>query len=145
MVAIDGCVAYKVLSEKNRAANYTGAQGNCDQSALITPAWYRFSGDAGDKMADSCVKQLHCGTHAPGWLDGVLPLNVGQIVERTVCFNWGSSCCKWSVKVKVKKCSGHYFVYELQRTPVCHLRYCGNTGLGKTTFDIYIHNSYVKW
>ena len=122
---------HKVLRENNRAANYTGALANCDKSALNTPAWYRFSGSAGDKMADSCVKQSHCGTHAPGWLNGDLPLNAGQTVERTVCFHWSSSCCNWSVKIKVKKCSGNYFVYELQRPPVCHLRYCGNKGLGK--------------
>ena len=82
-------------------------------------------------MADSCVKQQHCGTHAPGWLNGALPVKTGETVVRQVCFNWGSRCCKWSVKIKVKKCSGGFFVYELQRTPVCHLRYCGNAGLGK--------------
>ncbi|XP_068740086.1 neurogenic locus Notch protein-like isoform X3 [Montipora capricornis] len=127
--AIDGCVVHKVLREKNRAANYTGALADCDQNALKTPAWYRFSGSAGDKMADSCVKQSHCGTHATGWLNGDLPLNAGQTVERTVCFHWLSSCCNWSVKIKVKKCSGNYFVYELQRPPACNLRYCGNKGL----------------
>ena len=122
---------YKLLNEKNRAAGYNGSLENCDQGALITPAWYRFSGDAGVKMADSCVQQSHCGTHAPGWFNGSLPSNVGETVVGTVCFHWSSSCCKWSVKIKVKKCNGSYYVYELQRTPVCHLRYCGNSGLGK--------------
>ena len=123
-------MAHKLLDEKDRAAGYSGGAAKCDQSALMTPAWYRFSGAAGDKMADSCVKKAHCGTHAPGWLNGAHPVNVGETVERQVCFHWGSSCCKWSVKIKVKKCSS-FFVYELQRTPTCHLRYCGNAGLGK--------------
>ncbi|CAH3141405.1 unnamed protein product [Porites lobata] len=125
---LDGCVNYKVLDELNRSAGYTGALADCDQTALISPAWYRFNGSAGDKMADSCVRERHCGTHAPGWLDGNHPINVGAVVERQVCFHWGSNCCKWSVKIKVKKCSG-FFAYELQRTPTCHLRYCGNAGL----------------
>jgi len=127
--AIDGCVVYKVLNEKNRAAGYNGSLANCDQGALITPAWYRFSEDAGVKMADSCVQKSHCGTHAPGWFNGSLPSNVGETVVGTVCFHWSSSCCKWSVKIRVKKCNGSYYVYELERTPVCHLRYCGNSGL----------------
>ncbi|XP_067023184.1 fibrillin-1-like isoform X3 [Acropora muricata] len=127
--AIDGCVVYKVLNEKNRAAGYNGSLSNCDQGALITPAWYRFSGDAGVKLADSCVQKSHCGTHAPGWFNGSLPSNVGETVVGTVCFHWSSSCCEWSVKIRVKKCNGSYYVYELQRTPVCHLRYCGNSGL----------------
>lgn len=131
VAAIDGCVVYKVLNEKNRAAGYDGSLANCDQGALITPAWYRFSGDAGVKMADSCVQKSHCGTHAPGWFNGSLPSNVGETVVGTVCFHWSSSCCKWSVKIRVKKCNGSYYVYELERTPVCHLRYCGNSGLGK--------------
>lgn len=136
VIVLDGCVNYKVLDELNRSAGYTGALADCDQTALISPAWYRFNGSAGDKMADSCVRVRHCGTHAPGWLDGNHPINVGEVVERQVCFHWGSNCCKWSVKIKVKKCSG-FFAYELQRTPTCHLRYCGNAGLGKKTSQTY--------
>ncbi|XP_078377492.1 uncharacterized protein LOC144660677 isoform X5 [Oculina patagonica] len=124
---IDGCIDYKELDEKDRAAGYDGSNYKCDQREIVTPAWYRFSGDAGDKMADSCVPQLHCGTHAPGWMKGDHPVNEGEIVERQVCFHWGSRCCKWTAKIKVKKCKG-FFVYELQRTPACHLRYCGNSG-----------------
>lgn len=127
---IDGCTSYSILGEKSRAAGYQGGTAKCDQREIATPAWYRFSGDAGNKMADSCVPQLHCGTHAPGWMKGDHPVNEGEIVERQVCFHWGSRCCKWTTKIKVKKCKG-FFVYELQRTPACHLRYCGNSGLGK--------------
>lgn len=83
-------------------------------------------------MADSVVPQGHCGTHAPGWLNGDHPVNTGEIVDRKVCFHWGSRDCKWEVNIKVKKCNG-FFVYELKSTPTCHLRYCGNSGLGKQT------------
>lgn len=27
-------------------------------------------------------------------------------------------------------CNG-YYIYKLGKTPVCHLRYCGNAGFGK--------------
>ncbi|XP_022795937.1 neurogenic locus notch homolog protein 1-like isoform X3 [Stylophora pistillata] len=125
---IDPCSSYVILDEKDRAAGNDAQVYKCDQRDIVTPAWYRFSGDAGDKMADSCVPQLHCGTHAPGWLNGDHPINDGEVIERQVCFHWGSSCCKWSTKIKIKKCKG-FFVYELQRTPACRLRYCGNSNL----------------
>lgn len=114
----------------DRAAGYSGNTDKCDEREILTPAWYRFSGDAGDKMADSCVPKSHCGTHAPGWLNGNHPVNEGEIVERKACFHFGSRCCKWTKKIKVKKCKG-FFVYELQRPPACNLRYCGNSGQGK--------------
>ena len=97
-------------------------------------------------MADSCVPTSHCGTHAPGWLKGDHPVNEGEIVERKVCFHFGSRCCKWSAKIKVKKCKG-FFVYELQRTPVCNLRYCGNSGQGKKKQVIYlvIFSQKLRW
>ena len=125
-------MSYKVLNEKDRASGFIGdnAKAKCDQNSVITPAWYRFSGAAGDKMADACVPQKRCGTHAPGWLNGAHPVNVGNTVKRKVCFHWGSKCCTWSVEIRVKKCNG-FFVYELQRTPTCYLRYCGNAGLRK--------------
>lgn len=141
---IDACASYSVLDEKDRAAGNDANKYTCDQRDIATPAWYRFSEDAGDKMADSCVPQLHCGTHAPGWLNGDHPVNEGEVVERQACFHWGSSCCKWSTKIKIKKCKG-FFVYELQRTPACHLRYCGNSGLRKwQKLPIFPLNLYVR-
>lgn len=88
-------------------------------------------------MADTCVPTSHCGTHSPGWLKGAHPVKEGEIVQRKVCFHFGSRCCKWNAKIKVKKCKG-FFVYELQRTPGCNLRYCGNSGQGKQKLVIYL-------
>lgn len=92
-------------------------------------------------MADSCVPNSHCGTHAPGWLKGNHPVNEGEIVERKACFHFGSRCCKWTRKIKVKKCKG-FFVYELQRPPACNLRYCGNSGQGKQKLVICVFFSF---
>lgn len=134
---IDECKSYTILDEKDRAAGYNGNTDKCDEREIATPAWYRFSGDAGDKMADTCVPTSHCGTHSPGWLKGAHPVKEGEIVQRKVCFHFGSRCCKWTDKIKVKKCKG-FFVYELQRTPGCNLRYCGNSGQGKQKLVIYL-------
>ena len=82
-------------------------------------------------MPTSCVAKHHCGTHAPGWVSGSHPTSVGQVVNAKVCFHWGSNCCNWNANIKIKKCNGFY-VYNLARTPVCWLRYCGNGALGKS-------------
>ena len=103
---------------------FTGQNSvKCDQRDL-TPGWYRFQGAAGDKMPTSCVPIRRCGTHAPGWISGAHP-TVGQgIVQRKVCYHWSGNCCRWTNNIKVKNC-GAFYVYELQKTPVCSLRYCG--------------------
>ena len=81
-------------------------------------------------MPTHCVPVRQCGTSAPGWLTGGHP-SVGQgAVQRRVCFHWSGSCCRWSLNIRVQNC-GAFFVYELSRPPVCHLRFCGDSGLGK--------------
>ena len=109
---------------------YNGQYGNvqCDNSLPL--GWYRFRGAAGTEMPTSCVGQNRCGTHAPGWLNGLHPSAADGIVRATVCFHWSNQCCLWSINIRVRNCSGFY-VYELGPTPGCHYRYCGNGG-GKT-------------
>ena len=46
------------------------------------------------------------------------------VVTRDVCYHWKSGCCQWTNNIQVKNC-GAFYVYELQKTPVCFLRYCG--------------------
>ena len=129
--AIDPCSHYTQLNDRERAAGVPrGNTLKCDQRDLVTPKWYRFTGAAGTQMPTTCVPKHYCGTHAPGWLSGAHPTNVGQIVNGKVCFHWGGSCCNWYANIQIKKCHGFY-VYKLERTPVCWLRYCGNAGFGK--------------
>ena len=128
----DACKHFTTLSDKQRAAGvHRGNFLGCDQKDLA-PNWYRFTGEAGTQMPTSCVPKQHCGTHAPGWLAGVHPKRVGEIVNGTVCFHWSTSCCKWNANIQIKRCNGFY-VYNLVKTPVCWLRYCGNKNFGKAT------------
>ena len=108
------------------------ARGNvlrCDQRDL-TKGWYRFSGQAGSAMPTKCVAKNYCGTHAPGWMQGSHPTQAQGAVTRKVCYHWNNNCCNWSNNIRVRNCGGFY-VYELDKTPVCHLRYCGNAAPGK--------------
>ena len=99
----------------------------CDDK--LGKKWYRFSNAAGTQLSQSCVLKKHCGTHAPGWLNGTHPAVADGIVTRQVCYHWGDSCCQWNNNIRVKNC-GAFYVYELVKTPKCNLRYCG-AGKGK--------------
>ena len=130
-LVFDECKDYEQLDDSQRAAGvHRGNTLKCDQKDLTTPKWYRFIGNAGIQMPTSCVPIHYCGTHAPGWLSTPHPTSVGQIVNGTVCFNWGDNCCSWHANIQIKRCNGFY-VYELVKTPVCWLRYCGNAGFGE--------------
>ena len=89
-------------------------------------------------MPTSCVAKHYCGTHAPGWLAGSHPTRVGEVVDRKVCFHWGSNCCNWNAYIRIKRCNGFY-VYKLARTPVCWLRYCGNAGFGESCIALFLY------
>ncbi|XP_031549138.1 uncharacterized protein LOC116286709 isoform X3 [Actinia tenebrosa] len=119
----DECSNYAVLHASDRAQGYRGIKNKCDR--YITPAWYRFMGDAGTAIATSCVPVRHCGTAAPGWMTGSHPTQADGVVTRTVCFNWNTTCCSRSKSIRVKNC-GEFYVYYLRGHRDCNLRYCGN-------------------
>ena len=116
------CQSYRTLSEANRAQSYRGT-GNCDNS--LVKAWYRFTGSAGNKMADTLVPVNHCGTSATGYLTGGHPTVAQGAVTRRVCFHWSNNNCRWPTDIQVRNC-GAFYVYELSKPPACVLRYCGN-------------------
>ena len=128
---------YTELSEQDRAAGYlaTGRE-RCDGSKFAKKeAWYRFTGNAGCRMAEGCVPGKHCSSGAAGWLNGSHPRDEDEgAVNRTVCFRWKDDCCKRKIQIKVRKCAGNFFLYLLKRNPwkkvSCSYRYCGN-GEGK--------------
>ena len=140
LLTVDGCNNYTVLSEADRAQGHIVIDNNyrCDRDDLV-PGWYRFQGAAGDRMADKCVLEHHCGTQYPGWLNGTHPTVSEGVVSRLVCYphnyyywqrNQSSNCCFFSNNIRVRNC-GAFVVYELQKPPDCNLRYCGNGNAGK--------------
>ncbi|KAL9961956.1 hypothetical protein ACROYT_G031001 [Oculina patagonica] len=119
------CSLYTVDVEADRSVSFprgAGASYKCDRDTL-TPGWYRFNGTAGSKMPTTCVPKSMCNTDASGWLNGAHPTLQDGVVSRNVCFNWNGNCCNWVVGIKVRNC-GLFYVYELVKTPACHLRYC---------------------
>ena len=100
---------------------------------MLSTDWYRFSGAAGNQMAESCVDNNRCGTYYPGWLSGSHPTVNEGAVQRRVCFSYYvyGDCCSLSTYIRVRNCGG-FFVYQLKPLTVCNSRYCGN-GYGSST------------
>ena len=118
-----GCSNYTYLNESSRAMAYTKSVSYpCDTNLN---GWYRFTGEAGTQMADSCVKMYHCGTESPGWLNGTHPDLTDGAVKRQVCFSSFDNCCHHSNEITVQHC-GAFYVYKLEGQSHCNLRYCGN-------------------
>ncbi|KAL9973653.1 hypothetical protein ACROYT_G020134 [Oculina patagonica] len=117
------CSSYTFLNESNRANTYYDSNTLlCDRELS---GWYRFGGEAGNQMADSCVKRRHCGAGLPGWLQGGHPSVADGVVRRRVCFQWSDYCCRLSTVIDVRNC-GRFYAYKLKPPPVCNSRYCGN-------------------
>ena len=124
------CSNYQLLNDCTRAVTYNHrVLVNCKDTTKLL-GWYRFGGEAGTQMADTCVKRRHCGASNPGWLIGGHPSVSDGAVLRRVCFTGYSGCCHHSTFVSVRNCSGFY-IYKL--SPVypynsCYFRYCSNNG-----------------
>ena len=100
---------------------------------MLSIDWYRFSGAAGNQMAESCVDMFRCGTTTPGWLNGSHPTVNEGAVQRRVCLSYFTDCCLSSTYIRVRNCGG-FFVYQLKPLTYCYSRYCGD-GYGSLTPD----------
>ena len=111
--------------------------------------WYRFEGAAGTRMPTSCSPTHRCNSHLPGWLSGAHPTQADGQVSRTVFFHWHSDCCYKSITVKVINCGG-YYVYHVNGTPWCHLRFwnrlnrCWSEKWWRTVWLTDLYQLYIK-
>ena len=88
--------------------------------------WYRFTGKAGTMMPEKSPGTDHCGTGAPGWVNGRHPATPGEEIQVQICFEWGIICWR-STNATIRNC-GNYFLYNLPETPDCDSAYCGSVG-----------------
>ena len=133
------CAGYKILSDASRSARNTAWSVTNDNSIY---GWYRFTGDAGDRLAEHEVKWTsgvyRCASYAHGWLNGNHPSTSDGKVYRDVCFTYiGNKCWRWT-RIKVRNC-GSFYVYLLNGFSHdwygSYLRYCG---VGKTGKFLHI-------
>ena len=134
------CSSYTILDDSTRSVNFESSLVNgkhrCDVTAADSdsdvspgwrgPAWYRFTMPAGTRIPESSPginPGYHCGTVAPGWLSGKHPTSTAESVEVKYCFDYNGESCAESTEGKITNCGG-FFVYYLENTPECALRYC---------------------
>ena len=136
------CTSYTVLSDETRSVNHGDGtkedslvQGKwfCDHTGSysmtlnspgwVGPAWYRFTMPAGTRIPESSPGRYHCGAYHTGWLSGVHPTTPGASTNAKFCFAGSGNDCWTSTQGNVTNC-GSYFVYYLENTPHCQLRYC---------------------
>ncbi|XP_068102776.1 uromodulin-like [Hyperolius riggenbachi] len=137
---LDPCHNNTMLEDHWRStANTYGSQWfsswgwyHCDNELL---GWYRFKGHTDLQMPEYCVPPNSCGTYAPMWLNGPHPTLEEGIVYRTACasYYW-YGCCTWSSTLSVKACPDGYYVYKIDRTPMCDSAYCVESNV--TCLDI---------
>jgi len=126
------CLNYFILSEDSRSNtfSYPVDLNLCDKSGVSNsspmwrgPGYYRFEEPAGTRIPESPPGKHHCGTGAPGWLNGKHPTEVGLEVEMEACFDWDSEMCHRRTDITVTYCDGFY-VYFLVEPSGCARRYC---------------------
>lgn len=124
------CADYKELDDADRSQSHktNGAKPfRCDHKQLDENSWYRFTGAAGNAMADKCLDPWKCQTLSTGWYNGSYPKIEDGIQSGPVCFSWNGKCCppESKVTVGIRNCSS-FFVYKLKNDIKCVKAYCGN-------------------
>merc|ERR1711962_770459 len=105
------CYNYQELNSPTRKSSYTQTTSFSDASSNARDwrrtQWYRVTGGAGTKLADTEVAERHCGVLHPGWIVGGHPSVSQGEVSRRIQFQNG-----WSMNAKIINC-GSYYVYHL--------------------------------
>ncbi|XP_061165138.1 von Willebrand factor D and EGF domain-containing protein-like [Saccostrea echinata] len=99
---------------------------HCDNTLKET--WYKVTSQGQPlKMPTFCVRQNHCGTQFPIWMNGSEPSIIEKVVTRKACVTNGNVCnCEKSYEISVRNCT-NFLAYKLKSTSVCPERYCFGT------------------
>ncbi|XP_016101336.1 uncharacterized protein [Sinocyclocheilus grahami] len=122
----DPCYDYTSLDDPWRATDNYYNNYVCDYNVNWN-GWYRlFYYGQSVQMPDSCVGSGMCGTDKPLWLNGPHPQLEDGVVTRQVCGSTWNDCCDYkSHPIRVKACTGNYYVYEFVRPLLCS-SYCAD-------------------
>ncbi|XP_065130401.1 uncharacterized protein [Paramisgurnus dabryanus] len=123
----DPCNNYTVLNDSRRSTNYYSSSFMCDVSVSWV-GWYRlYLNGQSTRMPETCVEENMCGTAYPLWLSGGHPKPEDGVVTRDVCGHGNNYCCYYrSNPIRVKACTGGFYVYELVRPTTCNMAYCAD-------------------
>ena len=90
---------------------------NTDPRDMVTAGrpWFRFIGNAGNKLADFCVPVYSCGTGATLWSNSTMPSSVGVVSQITIYAHTRPNVCDaYSFRGSVMRCSNvaNDFIYR---------------------------------
>jgi len=106
---------------------------NCDtrQMAEGNNPWFRFVGEAGNRLLDTCPQPMSCGSSIGIWSDSPMPENVGEVADIIGYGSWVMGCKQYNVHIIVMRCStlANDFIYNPTPTNViCGNSFCGMSG-----------------
>ena len=103
---------------------------NCDPGTMIGQGrpWFRFAGDAGNRLMDTCPPRFSCGSIVALWSDDAMPTVIG--VNKTITVNglFNGNCKHYDPQpVRVMKCSDKPYdlVYKYAGNWWCNVGFCG--------------------
>uniref|UniRef100_A0A672MFC0 ZP domain-containing protein n=1 Tax=Sinocyclocheilus grahami TaxID=75366 RepID=A0A672MFC0_SINGR len=134
-ISSDPCYNYESLDRPWRANNESGVNV-CDER-FSWNGWYRlFYYGMNIQMPETCVSS--CNTEYSLWLSGPHPQIEDGVVIREVCGYYWGDCCYYKIKpIRVKACSGNYYVYELVNPQIQCSGYCTGNVHNLISFPYY--------
>ncbi|XP_063431059.1 uncharacterized protein LOC134713698 [Mytilus trossulus] len=124
------CIDHKLIDfqEKRAVANiFNVIEDVTISDDLLDSGWYRVQNDECGTMPTTAPGLLQCGTWYPIWLDGQLPVSVGEKSQGKVCMQTFTNNCTYSWDIGIQLCDGGYFVYNLMRSNIASSGYCFGT------------------
>ena len=115
---------------RRRTENIVSSNYMCDYGFIKDDGWYRFKSAAGNQMPTTNPGLFRCGTYVPIWFKGTHPNNVNDVVNAQACAAAPfvqPSGCGISYDIKVVKCQGDFYLYQLKEPRQCSLAYCAGS------------------
>lgn len=104
--------------------------------------WFRFTGEAGNRLLNTCPQPYSCGSISPYWTDEVMPTEVSKVKlikvyqsanrPRHLAFLdklIGPNCKNNTKLIRVMKCPDGRYIYKVQQmdwvSSSCSSTFCG--------------------
>ncbi|XP_067947854.1 uromodulin-like [Watersipora subatra] len=93
--------------------------------------WFRFTGDAGTRLQNTCPRLGSCGTQIPYWTDATMPEKVKEVVTITVYgserrYNKPDKCKLNPRPLEVMRCSNRTQFDFIYRVPSDYTEFCSS-------------------
>ena len=128
-------IEYTFINDTRRSTAFNSTEPYiCDRGFIKDNEWYRFFSGVGNTMPTENPGIHRCGTNIPIWLLDTHPTNENVPVDAKACavipFDVARPC-SISYDIKIVKCPGDFYLYQLKEPKQCNLGYC----TGKCNFE----------